>query len=245
MKRITAITLVLILMFILVACDTNTDRFQSAMRQITAGVENITPEPEPPVVTLPEDEHDTDKPDPVPEARWPIEVPEVKEYEEKSLFVKVNDEFRARYVMTAVQLQKWTADLTIAGFVGEPRTNEGLIVEYETVKKDDNLNVTIIIRPIDTTWPEEFKMFPEFPTTGKIVAFSTYDQNSTRVLHITIKNETKSAVDVYISMLKKAGFSDFGEANYTKIVNEVHYVFECDPDVLWTGSTANLYFRIY
>jgi hypothetical protein len=243
-KKIFSALLIMILMFLLVACDTNSDRYQSAMHLITGGT-TVENDNDTPVVIVPDEGDDDPVEDEEPEPRWPADVPKVEEFVKKYRFLETDGDFKARYIVTSEQLQVWEAALTTAGFIGEPRINKGLSLTYTTSNNNGNLNLFITISAIDTKWPEDFSEFPEFPATGKIVIFETYEEHGAKVLHIRVENESKQTIEVYLQALKRAGFNNLGYGYYTKFINEVTYEFDGDQATMWDGTTADLYWRIY
>jgi hypothetical protein len=237
-----------LLVMSLAGCATNAYRLQSAMRQITGrySEEGAGESPaDTPVVFIPDEEPDAEKGGEGPEAAWPAGVPEVTEYIERLNYSEAGGEFSARFIMTAAQLQAWTKALAQEGFAGEPRAKEGTEVEYVAAREGDNLSVRITIRGINTAWPEQFGAFPDYRADGRVTVFEVYEGVTvTAVLHIRVKDETPEAVSGYIAALAAAGFEELIPGRYAKAEGGFICEFDGDPQSIWSGSTADLYWRV-
>ncbi len=245
MKKYITILLVLCLSLVLVACDTNAERYESALNQIRGIYPNQKQEEDvPPVVIVDGEDEEPVEPG-TPTATWPKDVPEVKDYVKKYNYAADGDQFRARFHMTDAQLETWKRELVAAGFKGLIYHNDVLVVDIETEPLDDYQVVTIHIYPCPKTpaWPEAFAAFPEFKGDGIITGFEITSDKGVQTLHITSKGESREAIGAYLKQLAAAGFVDYGEGCYSRIVGRTSYDF-LNVDI-WTETTADLYWHIY
>ena len=262
-NRVLAAMVCLLLVFTLTACMGADGFFESAMDIITDGQiqspDREKPEGDKPDTTDPEQpedkEEDPKQPIDIPDAiiSWPRDVPPVTKFNKEFDFTDIDGLFTARYIMTVSQLQIWTASLTLEGYLGDPRVKDGLVVEVidkETGNADSEtgeklLDVTIRIYEAIRNWPEEFTEFPKFEGKGTVSLFEFYNEpDGTRVLHIILHNEEKGSVEAYLQKLLSEGFENRGEGVYAKEVNGRIYEFNGDPDRIWKGTTAEMFWFI-
>ena len=252
------VVLCMLLMLSLTACAIADESFESAMSIINGTqreVEKPTEKDPPPDPQQPSDPDPNDPPVEVPEVgiTWPEDVPPVTKFVKEFDFDQTDGIFTAHYTMTVSQLQIWSAALTEAGYLGDPRVKDGLVVEIvekETGSNDKDTGerlLDVIIRIYDAirTWPEEFSEFPKFEGKGIVSLREIYNEaDGSRVLHIVLQNEDKASVEQYKQKLLSAGFNDRGEGIIGKIANGKSYEFDIDPDRIWKGTTADLYWVI-
>lgn len=222
----------------LTACATNTERYQSAMRQVM-GFNWTEPQPDPDPTPQPD-------PDPAPAvpqyADWPEDLPPVANFAFEFPRFMTGETFHASYLVTQSVYQTWVASLVADGFSGDPlAVRDNYAVEHSAVKIEDSALYYLQIKAYpyigDTTWPEEFAVFPEFTGEGTLASFDMQPQpNQGYQLTIVSEGESHDAVAAYIRQLQAAGFVDQGYGYYGKEVGDYHYQFETDG--IWTDETT-------